>query len=66
MTRTDSATGITPGERIVREVTSWPGITSRHPDPGETTRYIREDADAGEVVALLRIDHDRVSQRPKR
>ena len=33
-----------------------------HPDSGWTTRYIASDADADEVVELIRINYDRVSQ----
>jgi Luciferase len=104
----------TRGERIVDEVTSWPGITTdsgefgetefflegraighvhgshmadipfprrlrdqlvaegrtgpHHvmPDSGWTTKYIRADADADEVVALLRLNYDRITERRKR
>jgi hypothetical protein len=34
-----------------------------HPDSGWTTKYIRDDADADEVVALLRLNYDRISER---
>jgi hypothetical protein len=37
-----------------------------HPDSGWTTKYIRDDADADEVVALLRINYDRITERRKR
>jgi hypothetical protein len=33
-----------------------------HPDSGWTTTYIRSDADAEGVVALLRINYDRVTR----
>ena len=34
-----------------------------HPDSGWTTLYIRNEADADEAIALLRINYDRVSHR---
>jgi hypothetical protein len=36
-----------------------------HPDSGWTTLYIRTDADAEEAIELLRINYDRVTQRPE-
>ena len=115
MAQNDQATPVaTRGERIVLEVTSWPGITTDsgefgeteflldgraighvhgshmadipfprrvrdelvadgrtgphhvHPDSGWTTKYIRTDADADEVVELLRINYDRITVRRKR
>jgi Family of unknown function (DUF5519) len=36
-----------------------------HPDSGWTTLYIRTDADADQVVELLRINYDRITQRAK-
>jgi len=104
---------MTRGERIVGEVTSWPGITTDsgefgetefllegrairhvhgshmadipfprrirdrlvaegrtgphhvHPDSGWTTKYIGDDADADEVVDLLRLNYDRIRERHK-
>src|SRR5262245_5194918 len=105
---------MTRGERIVEEVTSWPGITTDfgefgeteflldgralghvhgshmadipfprrirdrlvaegrtgphhvHPDSGWTTKYMRDDADADEVIALLRVNYDRITERRER
>jgi hypothetical protein len=37
-----------------------------HPDSGWTTKYIRDDADADEVVELLRINYDQITERRKR
>jgi hypothetical protein len=34
-----------------------------HPDSGWTTKYIRDDADADEVVELLRLNYDRIRER---
>lgn len=34
-----------------------------HPDSGWTTRYIHTEADADEVIELLRINYDRVTSR---
>ena len=109
-----SASVATRGERIVHEVTSWPGITTDsgefgeteflldgraighvhgshmadipfprrvsdelvaggrtgphhvHPDSGWTTKYIHDDADADEVIELLRINYDRITARRNR
>jgi hypothetical protein len=36
-----------------------------HPDSGWTTRYIHSDEDVDDVVALIRINYDRVTQRPR-
>jgi Family of unknown function (DUF5519) len=115
MAPNDQSTPVaTRGERIVHEVTSWPGITTDsgefgetefpldgraighvhgshmadipfprrvrdelvrdgrtgphhvHPDSGWTTKYIRTDGDADEVVELLRINYDRITARRKR
>lgn len=100
-------------DRIVHEVTSWPGVTTGtgdfgetdfrldgrtighvhgdwqadipfprrirdelvaagrtgphhvHPDSTWTTRSIHDDTDADEVVELLRINYDRITQRHK-
>ena len=105
---------MTRGELIIREVTSWSGITTDsgefgeteffvegraighvhgsrmadipfprrirdglvadgrtgphhvHPDSGWTTKYIQEDADAEEVVRLLRLNYDRITARRRR
>lgn len=32
-----------------------------HPDSGWTTRYMRSEADADEVIDLLRINYDRIT-----
>jgi hypothetical protein len=41
MTRNDPATAVkTPGERIVGEVTSWPGITTDTGEFGETEFFL--------------------------
>ena len=115
MTRNEASTKVpSRGQRIVGEVTSWPGITTDsgefgeteflvdgraighvhgshmadipfprrvrdelvaagrtgphhvHPDSGWTTKYIHDDADADEVVALLRLNYDRITERHKR
>jgi hypothetical protein len=102
------------GQRIVAEVSRWPGVTTDsghfgeteflfdgrslghvhgghqadipfprrlrdqlvadaragphhiHPDSGWTTRVIEHDADADAVVALLRLNYDRISARRRR
>lgn len=58
-----------PFPRRVRDKLVAAGRTGPHhvhPDSGWTTKYIRDDADADEVVALLRINYDRVTERRKR
>lgn len=36
-----------------------------HPDSGWITRYIQSDDDADDVVELIRINYDRVTQRTR-
>lgn len=36
-----------------------------HPDSGWTTRYIHTEADADDVVDLLRINYDRIRSRSR-
>ena len=54
-----------PFPRRVRDELVAEGRTGPHhvhPDSGWTTKYIRGDADADEVVALLRINYDRITE----
>ena len=58
-----------PFPRRVRDELVAAGRTGPHhvhPDSGWTTKYIRDDADADEVVELLRINYDRITERRKR
>jgi hypothetical protein len=55
-----------PYPRRIRDELVAAGRTGPHhiyPDSGWTTRYIESDVDADEVVALIRINYDRVTQR---
>jgi hypothetical protein len=55
-----------PFPRRLRDQLVAEGRTGPHhvmPDSGWTTKYIREDADADEVVALLRLNYDRITRR---
>jgi hypothetical protein len=58
-----------PFPRRVRDELVAQGRTGPHhvhPDSGWTTKYIRGDADADEVVELLRINYDRITERRTR
>ena len=58
-----------PFPRRVRDELVAQGRTGPHhvhPDSGWTTKDIRDDADADEVVELLRINYDRITERQKR
>jgi len=55
-----------PYPRHIRDELVAGGRTGPHhiyPDSGWTTRYIESDDDVDEIVALIRINYDRITQR---
>jgi Family of unknown function (DUF5519) len=57
-----------PFPRPVRDELVAAGRTGPHhvhPDSGWTTLHIRTDADVDETIALLRLNHDRITARAR-